>query len=91
MIALSIQFKSLLFSFFYGIIFSLLLTFNYKMIYHQFRFYRILVNLFFVIDNVLLYFIILRFLNNGVMHYYFFIALLLGFVVGNNVKFLKRD
>jgi len=46
---------------------------------------KILINIFFVVDNVLLYFIILKFLNNGIIHFYFLLSLFLGFISVNKV------
>ena len=88
MIDLTIQIKSLIFSFFYGILFSLLLNINYSIIHHKFLIYRVIVNILFVFDNVLLYFIILRVINNGIVHYYFIIMIFLGFII-SYVKWKK--
>jgi len=88
MIDLTIQIKSLIFSFFYGILFSLLLNINYSIIHHKFLIYRVIVNILFVFDNVLLYFIILRVINNGIVHYYFIIMIFLGFII-SDVKWKK--
>ena len=66
MIPLDIQIKSIIFSFLYGMFFSFLLNLNYKYIYYSKGVFKILVNVFFVVDNVFLYFIILRYINNGI-------------------------
>ena len=71
MIPLNIQINSIIFSFLYGSFFSILLNINYKYIYYSKGIKKILINLFFVIDNILLYFIILRYINNGIFHFYF--------------------
>ena len=80
---LKIQLRSLLFSFLYGVFFNLVLKLNYKYIYHSKGIIKILINLFFVIDNTLLYFIILRCINNGIFHFYFFLSIILGFICVN--------
>jgi len=85
MIPLDIQIKSIIFSFIYGIFFSFLLNLNYKFIYYSKGILKILINIFFVVDNVLLYFIILKFLNNGIIHFYFLLSLFLGFISVNKV------
>ncbi|MFA5407326.1 MAG: spore cortex biosynthesis protein YabQ [Bacilli bacterium] len=85
---IDIQLKSLLFSLLFGALFSLALRVNYKYIYRGNVILRILINLIFVIDNVLLYFIILKNINGGIIHIYFLLMILLGFVVMENI--LKR-
>jgi hypothetical protein len=42
---------------------------------------KILINLLFVLDSVLIYFIVLKRLNDGIIHTYFILMILLGFVV----------
>jgi hypothetical protein len=83
MIPLNIQIKSIIYSFIYGCIFSLLLNINYKYIYYSKGIKKILINIFFIIDNVLLYFLILRYINNGIFHFYFLLSIILGFIVVN--------
>lgn len=78
---IDIQLKSLLFSLFYGVLFSLLLRLNYKYMYNGNIIFNFLINVIFVVDNVLLYFIILKRLNDGVIHSYFFIMILIGFFI----------
>ncbi len=85
MISLDIQLKSILYSFFYGILFNFLLKLNYKFIYYSKGIIKILINIFFVIDNVFLYFIILRYINNGIFHFYFLLSIVLGFIIVNKV------
>lgn len=83
MIALIIQIKSLIFSFFYGLFLAILLNLNYKYIYKSKRFYRILINILFVISNVLLYFIVIKLINNGIVHPYFIFMIIIGFSISN--------
>lgn len=86
MIPLNIQIKSIIFSFLYGVFFSFLTSINYKYIFYSKGIIKLLINLFFVIDNVFLYFIMLRYINNGIIHYYFVIALILGFISVNKLS-----
>ena len=85
MIPLNIQLKTLIYSFLYGAFFSLILKINYKFIYYSTGIKKVLVNLFFIIDNTLLYFIILRYLNNGIFHFYFLLSIFIGFFCVNKV------
>jgi len=77
--SLNIQILSLLFSFFYGIIFYILLEVNYKILTSSSIFIKIISSLLFVMINTLLYFIILLYINNGYVHIYFFICILMGY------------
>lgn len=83
MIELSIQIKSIIFSFLYGMFFSVLLNINYKYLYNTKKYIKILMNIIFIIDNVLLYFLILIKINNGIIHYYFVLSIFLGFITIN--------
>ena len=85
MISLNLQLKSIVFSFIYGCFFSLMVNLNYKYIYYSKGIFKILINLFFVVDNVLLYFIILKYINDGIIHFYFILSLFLGFICVNKV------
>lgn len=86
MIPLDIQIKSIVFSFLYGMFFSFLLNLNYKYIYYSKGVLKVLINIFFVVDNVFLYFIILRYINNGIVHFYFLLSLVLGYFSVNKVS-----
>lgn len=85
MIPLNIQLKTLIYSFLYGAFFSFALKINYKFIYYSTGIKKVLINLFFIIDNTLLYFIILRYLNNGIFHFYFLLSIFIGFFCVNKV------
>lgn len=78
---LKVQIISLLFSFLYGICFSFLVNVNYKFLFAKKLVYKILITLLFIIDMSLLYFIIIKRINNGIIHSYFLLMILLGFYV----------
>lgn len=80
---LKIQIISLIVSFLYGIFFSILLNINYKVIYNNNKFIKIIGTLLFVIFNSLLYFLILLKVNNGIVHIYCIFALIFGFTLYN--------
>lgn len=81
---LKIQIISLIVSFLYGIFFSFLLNINYKLIYNNNKFIKIIGTLIFVLFNSLLYFLILLKINNGIVHIYCILALIIGFVIYNS-------
>ena len=78
---IDLQIKALLFSLFYGAMFAALLRVNYKYMYNGSIIYRIFINFFFVMDGVLLYFIVMKRINEGIVHQYFLLTILLGVVV----------
>lgn len=86
MIPLNIQIKSLIYSFFYGIIFSILTNLNYKFIFYSKPIFKFILNILFVLDNVFLYFIFLRIINDGIIHYYFIVSLVLGYLSVNKMS-----
>lgn len=79
---LSIQLQVLTVSFVYGILFSYVLKMQYKFLFEGKIFYKILVTLLFVFDNCLLYFLVLKAINNGIFHLYFLFLLILGYLLG---------
>lgn len=89
--SLEIQIQTLAFSLIYGMFFSLIMNLNYKYIFNSKLYYKVIINLLFVIGMVLLYFILLRKINNGIFHSYFIIMIILGFFIGNyKTKVLRK-
>lgn len=83
MMNIKLQIITLIFSFFYGVFFSFFLSLNYKVIYNDKKVFKIISSLFFVIVCVLLYFIILRKINNGIFHIYEILMIILGVIIEN--------
>jgi len=75
---LILQIKSLLFSFIYGMFFCLTFNINKKILLSKNKIYKIIINLLFIIDHVLIYFILLRIINNSILHIYMLFAFILG-------------
>lgn len=75
------QIITLLFSFVYGIFFSLFVGVNYKIIYHDKKLIKLLGTFLVVIISVLLYFVLLLKINYGAFHPYCLLVLLLGFYI----------
>ncbi len=78
---LKLQVLSLLYSFFFGMVFFILLELNSKFLYEGRMVYRIIVSFLFVIFISLLYFFGLIKINNGVVHVYFFLSLFTGYLL----------
>lgn len=78
---LETQIQTLIFSFFFGIFFSFLLTINYKMIYNTKKKYQITTTFVLVIGSVILYFLGIRKVNYGIFHPYSAFVIVIGFFV----------
>lgn len=79
--SLKIQLLTLIYSFLFGIFFGIMLKLNSKFLYSDKKVEKILTSLLFTIVNVLLYFIVLKKINNAILHPYSILILLLGFFV----------
>lgn len=87
---LETQILSIIFSFGYGIICSYLVNINYNFIYNTSILYKVLINILFCLDLALIYFILIKVINYGVVHIYFVISFLLGFLLFvNKFKYLR--
>ena len=80
--ALYIQIKVLIISFVYGIILAYIINKQYKYFFNSNLWYRIILDIFFVFDVVVLYFLILKTINNGIFHIYFLFLIILGYIFG---------
>ena len=89
---LKIQIFSLLFSFFYGILFSFLFIFNYKYLFFKKKWVQVVITFLFLIDMALLYFLILKIVNGGMIHLYFYFMIFIGFYISFPIlkKFRKK-
>lgn len=81
MMNLHVQILLIIYSLLYGIVFSACLEMNYKYIYKQKRIPKYILSFLFIVNFVFLYFIVLRRINNGILHFYSFIFVGIGFVL----------
>ena len=77
---LIVQIKSLVFSFLFGILFSFLISICEKKLYKVRIRYQIINSCLFCIINALVYFIILKKINNGIIHVYFILSIIVGVI-----------
>ncbi len=77
--SLKIQIYSVLYSFLFGIYFSYILKLFKKYIYNNNIIIKTVSNLVIVIINSFIHFIGINKINNGILHPYTFITLILGF------------
>ncbi len=88
---LEIQIKTLIFSFIFGLFFSLLLNLNHKIIYNNKKIIKLIGTALVVFSAVLIYFIVLLNINNATFHPYELIVIVLGFCLENKLhKHLKK-
>ena len=90
---LNIQIYSLVFSFLYGIFIYLFLLFFYKFVFNNNIFVKVLFSMLFSLTISLIYFILLIKINNGILHVYFFLIILVGYTFTKilfNKIFVKR-
>ena len=88
MISLNIQLSSLFFSFLFGVFFGILVKINYVVLFNVKKSIRLVGSFFFMLDVSLLYFILLKIINNGIVHIYFFIFFLIGWILLD--RFVKK-
>ncbi len=75
---LDIQIKSLVFSFLFGIYFNILIIFFDRFLYKVRIRFQVINSFIFCIINAIIYFFILKRINNGIIHLYFILSIILG-------------
>lgn len=76
-----VQVISFLVSFIYGIVFYLFARFNKAMLSNKNNVIKFLITLVFILDMVILYIYMMYKINFGLIHPYFVIVVLIGYVV----------
>lgn len=89
---LKVQLLSLGFSFVFGVIFSILVKLNYRVLFNVKKHIQILSNFLFLLDVSLCYFVCIKIINNGILHIYFLILFFIGWYFGKVIldKILKK-
>lgn len=80
---LEMQIQSLMFSLFFGMFYALVYNLFYKVLFNEKKTIRLFVNLIFQLSLFILYFIFLKVINSGIIHWYFLLMLWSGFLIGN--------
>ena len=78
---LLLQIKSLFFVFIYALFFSFTFNTNKKFLLHKNKLYKIIINVLFFLDHVLLFFILLKEINNFILHFYYVPSFILGIIL----------
>ena len=79
MMGLKEQVLAIFFSFIFGSLLSCLYNFNYKLLFNKRKIVKIIFNIIFIFDLVLIYFLVMRKINNAIIHPYFYLLIALGF------------
>ena len=88
---LKTQIASIIVSTLFGILFSICININYKLIYENNELLKIFFTGIFLLSFSLLYFIILLKINNGIIHIYELLSIIIGFIIENVVnKHIKK-
>ena len=74
---LKLQIYSFVFSFLFGIILSVFTNLNYGLLFNKNKKIKILGNFLFLFDFSLIYFLGIKLINNGILHIYFLLLLIL--------------
>ena len=80
---LEIQIQSLIFSLVFGMFFALMYNLFYKYLFKGKVVIRAIVNILFVSFNTMLYFFLMQIINNGIIHSYFLLMVVVGFTISN--------
>ncbi len=83
---LVIQLKSLSFSFFFGILFYFIVKASSKFLYSKKKYESIISAFLVAILSCLIFFIIIKKINNGIIHLYFILSIILGYFVSYKLK-----
>ncbi len=82
---INIQIVCMIFSYLYGVLYYFLIIFNKYITANISLLLKIITNIIFSLNTVILYLIILYKLNYGVLHFYFFILIIIGFISGIHI------
>lgn len=80
MINLGLQIYSIIYTYLYGILCSLLVNLFYRFLFFKKQIWKIIFNLGFAFLLSSLYFFFLELINHGYIHFYFLLVFILGFL-----------
>jgi len=83
---LNIQIYSFISSFLFGCLFYILLDLFYKFVEKMKIILKIIISFIFIMLMASLYFVLMLFINNGVIHIYFLFMILVGYIFVNFIS-----
>lgn len=78
----NMQLLTFILSFLYGIAASFLFKLNYKIVNNLKRVFNNIITIIFTLDVLIIYVVLIYYLNNGYLHIYFIMTLLIGIFIG---------
>ena len=75
------QIYSFIYSFVFGIFFGICSQINYKYILNKNKYFKILFTIIYITDASLLYFLVIKYINGGIVNFYFLFTIVIGFVL----------
>ena len=88
---LEIQIQTIFVSVILGMFSSLVFNVFYRLLYSKYIITKILSNLIYSLTIFTLFFYVLFIVNNGVVHIYFILLFIIGFIIGNlNLKKIRK-
>lgn len=87
---LIVQIISMIFSFLFGIFLYFMFIINYKYLFIKRYRLKMLYYMSMFLFVSIFYFIVLKYINNGILHLYFLLLLIFGFLVSYNFCKKKR-
>lgn len=88
----SIQLISFFSSFLFGIFFSFVSRYHYNMVVSLKKVFQYLLTFLFILDVSLFYILILYYINDGVVHLYFIVVTVIGYLVEKKIfQFVKKN
>lgn len=88
---LKTQIITLIASFLYGIFFSFLVNLNYKYLYQKNVYLKVMFTFLFIFINVILYFLIIKKINQAILHPYSFGMIFVGFCLEHHLHHLVAN
>jgi|GEM_PF-1892800 len=86
-----LQIISLLVSFSFGVLFTILVEINRKLISNKKKYLQNILTVVFIMDIVLLYILIIYKVNGGTFHLYFILLIIFGYITSyGHLKVLSR-
>ncbi len=83
--ALLQQVLTIIVSILYGSILYWLIKLNKRMLFNGSFIKKTIFSIIFIIDVVLIYFIIIKYINNGILTYYSYLLIILGLLIQNYI------
>lgn len=81
--SLDLQIKTIIVSFLFGIYFLIILRLSKKIIYNKYEIVKFLGTFIIVLINTLIYFLLIKKINNGIFHIYEVLFIILGMLIDN--------